>query len=195
MTYDTKNHHLVAIDNSRKGHVAAVFPPRSSLTKEQALMFAAWLVTTADAAEGVPLDHTGFAQRVAKHRADYVDEPTAQSVYLDTAGGVTMKPATFHTLESARELAARTVSLALNGSDLAPFFERVAAVHASVRSGAALDDALKDERTLPVDLKSPVKRIDAPASAPRPALYAHDEEPQTDEAQTDAGKRRTVPKS
>ena len=198
MTYETKNRHLVAIDVSAKGRLVIAMPPRSSLTKEQALMFAAWLVTTADAAEGVALDHLAFARAVSEWRDLYKSDPTAGGIVakLDTMQGVTVSAPTFQTVQSARELAAAAVAVALDGNDLVPFFDRVAAVHAVVSDGSELERVLKEEGD-PVNLRPPVKRIDVAADLSDALKKATGDDYEVgqihgDEAQTDAGRRRTV---
>jgi hypothetical protein len=199
MSYDTQNRHLVGIDVSAKGRIVVAMPPRGSLTKEQALMFAAWLVTTADAAEGVALDHMALAHAVSEWRRLYTEDPTSGGIVarLDAMQGVTVQAPTFQTVHQARELAASVVGVALDGNDLAPFFERVAAVHGVVHDGSELERVLKEEGE-PVKLRPPVKRIDvAPSTMAEAAHQAgvegvFDDEPV--EVPTDAGRRRTVPK-
>ncbi|MFI4978419.1 MAG: hypothetical protein ACHQC8_07095 [Solirubrobacterales bacterium] len=198
MTYEIRNVHLVAIDASTKGRLVVAMPPRSSLTKEQALMFAAWLVTTADAAEGSGLDHLAFAHAVSEWRRLYSIDPTTGNLlaHLDAMQGVTVTPTAFLPLAAARELAAAVVAVALEGRDLAPFFDRVAAVHNVVRDGSELERVLTEEGE-PVKLKPPVKRIDVPFEAGERAIEKALglDELDDHEAQTDAGRRRTVPKS
>ena len=202
MSYDTQNRHLVGIDVSAKGRIVVAMPPRGSLTKEQALTFAAWLVTTADAAEGVALDHMALAERIATVRARYESAPEGELVFRDTAQGITLKVgAAFLPCDSARELAASVVGVALDGNDLAPFFERVAAVHGVVHDGSELERVLKEEGE-PVKLRPPVKRIDVAADLSGALKQATGDDYEVgeihggEEVPTDAGAKRrsTVPK-
>jgi hypothetical protein len=121
-------------------------------------MFAAWLITTADAAQGAHFEAAELVKRVADVRAKLMqnvakEATTSDGSYLDAADGVTIgRRCTFLPLEQARELAAGLVALAHLSSDLRPVFDRIAAVHAVVKDGSALTEALADPRTMPVDL-------------------------------------------
>ena len=199
MSYDIRNTHLVALDVSAKGRIVVAMPPRGSFTKEQALMYAAWLVTTADASEGVALDHHALAASIAGARARLLEQPEGGLVFRDTAQGVTCKSAAmFLHPDNARDLASELVATGLDGSDLAPFFERVAAVHDVVKDGSELNRLLKEEGE-PVNLRPPVKRIDVAAdlSAALKKETGDDYEVgelHGSESPTDAGRRRTVTK-
>jgi hypothetical protein len=168
--FDTKNHHLVGIDISQTGRIVVAMPPRGSLTRERALMFAAWLITTADAATGEPFEAVRLLKRVGDIRASVLEPGSLAGadtggVYLDSADGLTIRDAcTFLTVDKAHGLAAELVALAHPSGDLRSVFDRIAAVHRVVKDGSELDRILKEEGEA-VSLKSPVKRIDTGETA------------------------------
>src|SRR5260221_3751100 len=84
---DTRNVHLVAIDASQPGCIVLAMPPRTSLTREQALMFAAWLVTTADAADDPPraFNPHDFKMCVEQIKESLARDPMSQAAYRDAS--------------------------------------------------------------------------------------------------------------
>ncbi len=165
---DTRNVHLVAIDASQPGCIVVAMPPRTSLTREQALMFAAWLVTTADAADDPPraFNPHDFKMCVEQIKESLARDPMSQAAYRDASDGVTLKePQIFFSRVEARSRAAQLVACV--DTSLPYFFARVANVHGAVRDGSALDDAL--EQGEKIALRDPSRFRITPAT-PQAAL-------------------------